>query len=264
MNAKVILMVALAASAAGAFAKDEEAKSAKKRPPVPYRETQAYQRRMGGDLIQPNTMQGKFIVFDAVGLTNSVDAVVRGIKAIYHLDASATDLKKTPAAGELTRVLKDNKANAAIFLVDDNGMPSFLLAPEDGWALVNVAGLKTKETKLYAERVDKELWRAFAFVCGAGITSTPGCVMNPVHSVWDVDALMSNMISPSAGQGMDFAMKKMGLRPFRRVTYRQACKEGWAPAPTNDFQKAIYESVKEGKDAPTKGMKIKFDPKAGK
>ncbi len=33
--------------------------------------------------------------------------------------------------------------------------------------------------------------------------------------------------------------------PFaRRTTYKQAVKEGWAPAPTNDIQRAVWDSVK--------------------
>jgi hypothetical protein len=41
--------------------------------------------------------------------------------------------------------------------------------------------------------------------------------------------------------------------------------EGWAPAPTNEVQKAIAAQVKaEQSKEPTKGMKIKYDPKAGR
>ena len=43
----------------------------------------------------------------------------------------------------------------------------------------------------------------------------------------------------------------------RYVTYRQACIEGWAPAPTNDVQKAIWEKVHSEKErGPSHGLKI--------
>ena len=45
------------------------------------------------------------------------------------------------------------------------------------------------------------------------------------------------------------------------VPYRTACREGWAPAPTNDIQKAIWNEVRQ---LPTKPIKIEFDPKKGK
>ena len=44
-------------------------------------------------------------------------------------------------------------------------------------------------------------------------------------------------------------------------TYRQACQEGWAPAPKNDEQKAIWNQVHA---IPDKPIKIEFDPKRGK
>jgi len=42
---------------------------------------------------------------------------------------------------------------------------------------------------------------------------------------------------------------------------REACQEGWAPAPTNDIQKAIWNEVRQ---LPAKPIKIEFDPAKGK
>ena len=33
----------------------------------------------------------------------------------------------------------------------------------------------------------------------------------------------------------------LGVVPAETATYRQACREGWAPAPTNDVQRAIWD-----------------------
>ena len=44
-------------------------------------------------------------------------------------------------------------------------------------------------------------------------------------------------------------------------THKKACQEGWAPAPTNDVQKAIWEKVHA---IPDKPMTIEFDPKKDK
>ena len=36
--------------------------------------------------------------------------------------------------------------------------------------------------------------------------------------------------------------------PYIESTYRKACREGWAPAPTNDVQKAIWEDINATKE----------------
>ena len=43
-------------------------------------------------------------------------------------------------------------------------------------------------------------------------------------------------------------LNALGFKPRRRLTYRRACQEGWAPAPTNEFQKAVWEQVKADKE----------------
>ena len=45
---------------------------------------------------------------------------------------------------------------------------------------------------------------------------------------------------------------------MRRIPYRQACKEGRAPVPTNDVQRAIWNKVHQIPDSP---LVIEFDPK---
>lgn len=89
--------------------------------------------------------------------------------------------------------------------------------------------------------------------------------MNPLYSLDDLDALKNDMISPEGLSGMNLCFKKLGITPYRRVSYRDACREGWAPAPTNEFEKVIWEKVKaENSKEPTKGLKIKYDPKKGR
>lgn len=38
--------------------------------------------------------------------------------------------------------------------------------------------------------------------------------------------------------------KNRGIPQLERTTYRLAVKEGWAPAPTNDIQRAVWDKVK--------------------
>ncbi len=53
----------------------------------------------------------------------------------------------------------------------------------------------------------------------------------------------------------------LGVKPAHERTYRQACKEGWAPPPTNDIQRAIWQKVHKIPDNP---MTIEYDPKKDK
>ena len=43
--------------------------------------------------------------------------------------------------------------------------------------------------------------------------------------------------------------KAMGIGLVRRTTYKKACEEGWAPPPTDEFQKAVAEKVAAKKAA---------------
>lgn len=47
------------------------------------------------------------------------------------------------------------------------------------------------------------------------------------------------------------------ITPAEIQTYRNACRQGWAPAPTNDYQKAIYERMQADKErGPSKPLTI--------
>jgi hypothetical protein len=56
-------------------------------------------------------------------------------------------------------------------------------------------------------------------------------------------------------------LSRIGVTQPEFTTYRKACKEGWAPTPTNDVQKAIWDRIHA---TPKNPMKIEFDPKKGR
>ena len=56
-------------------------------------------------------------------------------------------------------------------------------------------------------------------------------------------------------------MRAYGVTPGNIETYETACCQGWAPTPTNDLQKAIWDKVHA---IPATPMKIEFDPKKGR
>ena len=53
-----------------------------------------------------------------------------------------------------------------------------------------------------------------------------------------------------------------GVTPLRKTIYRKACQEGWAPAPTNEYQKAIWDKVRSEKErGPTNPIEIPMPKK---
>lgn len=208
--------------------------------------------RLGGRLIKPGTMKGKFMFMDAqdrVGMDVGCDAVAKKVNFFIQFDAYA--IKGTvPNLKTADKSLADSGANAAVFLVDDDVLPALLVAPERRWAFVNVRPLaadKPDQERLEF-RTRSELWRAFAMVLGAGDTESTACVMNPCVSLADLDKAESGMISMEPLATIQAHAKKIGITPYVRAFYRTACKEGWAPAPTNEYQRAIWDKVMADKE----------------
>ena len=58
-----------------------------------------------------------------------------------------------------------------------------------------------------------------------------------------------NLISTQSGK-MDISAQveasagKLGLGKIRTATYRAACMQGWAPVPTNDTQRAVWDEIR--------------------
>ncbi len=153
---------------------------------------------------------------------------------------------KEDAATLAETALKNTAVAAVVVIVDKPGQPALLVAPESRWAVVNVGALAT--TGVSAEtlelRAKKELLRAFSYVMGAANSGYEACVMKPVFKPEDLDAIKGETLAPDTLMKTSSQATKMGIKPARMTTYRKACEEGWAPMPTNSFQKAIWEEVK--------------------
>ena len=161
----------------------------------------------------------------------------------------------------------DGRGGAALVLIDDPDEPRMLIAPENGWAMVNVAALRSGDTKrtTFVRRLKQEFWRATCILLGAYESSSKPCLLTLVAGNDDLDRNVCIIPSVEPLPKVSVAARALGIIPCRCLIYEDACREGWAPAPTNDYQKAIWESVKaeQSKD-PEKAIKIKYDPKKGK
>lgn len=130
--------------------------------------------------------------------------------------------------------------------------PMLLCAPEENWATVNLTRLWEDEpdeatAKL---RVRKEVWRALGYALGAANPLQQPCLMRPIRRARDLDREKPEMCSPQPVMSMKWTASQLGLASYTRVTYRKACQAGWAPAPTNDVQKAIWKEIHTPPEAP--------------
>ena len=147
---------------------------------------------------------------------------------------------------------------SVVAIVNEPSWPILLVAPEARWAMINAHPLLSDGSKgKFLDRITKVMWRAFAYVGGAAHTIQGNCVMRPVENLSDIDRLNASTISPAPEMGIREHLTAIGVRPIVKMSYKKACIEGWAPAPTNDIQKAIWEQAKADKErGPTNPLTI--------
>ena len=196
----------------------------------------------------PNSQKGQIIFVNKQNRLpkNEIDSVCKTIE-------KATKCKA--AIGSI------EGAKIAIEIVDDATSPLMTAYPEDYRAIVNIRkldkSLKGKAfEKFYVSRCRKELLRAFCFACGAGGSQYPNNIM-AIGDITDLD-LYDEFIPGDTATICQTRLLRIGVTPVRFATYGKACREGWAPAPTNDIQKAIWDKVHA---MPTAPIKIKPETK---
>lgn len=154
--------------------------------------------------------------------------------------------------------IAQTKAQALILVVDNTTDPSLLVAPEARWAKVNVGKLKDKNA---VTRTKAEILRAFAFLCGGASSQFPNPMTGFIGDPAQIDELSTTELPMDVIGRFRNYLGQMGITPYVEKTYLKACQEGWAPPPTNDVQKTIWNEVHT---IPDKPMKITFDPAAKK
>ena len=129
-----------------------------------------------------------------------------------------------------------------------------IAAPEEGWALVNRRACATPE------RTAKESVKAFALIAGAA-NSNYGVTFLSTTRPQELDSISAIEFPVDISECIKKQLAIINVMPEVNVTYRQACQEGWAPPPTNEYQKAAWDKVHA---PPEKPMKIKYDVDAKK
>ena len=177
--------------------------------------------------------------------------------------ASRMVIKEMPGTFRLDAVKIPDGISAAVFIVDNPSFPMSLVAIEGKWGMMNVAPLladspdKAKADK----RIAKDFVKIAALTFGGGCSQYSGSPLQPAFDSAGLDSVSGEHLTIDIVKAMSRNLTALGMKPSVRSTYRKACEEGWAPAPTNEFQKAVWDKVHS---APKTPMKIKFDPKKGR
>ena len=242
---KLIVAAALLALAAGAaqggkkvYTEEEKAALKEKR-----------LQKTGGIVLKEG--EGRIVVVNAQGKFSAgdIERALAPFRDFLKVRIDVRDGKWSFGDG------RPNDADVALFVVEDASLPMSLVAMEGRWGVVNVAALGG------GKQFDSEFARVGIATFGAGVSQYKVSPMQPVFRPSDLDGIVKPAITMDAGMAMNRNLEKAGVTKSKMTTYLKACQEGWAPAPTNDYQKAIWEETRK---LPEKPLQIKFDPKKGR
>lgn len=216
------------------------------------------EKRFGGFANRPAV--GKLGIYDCQTKLDWIFIQIKATQLGKSLNNLNVRAEKADAPKPGTFPTRPADANAAIFIVDDPAFPMSLAAPEARWGLVNVAALAADkpDAERLKDRFAKELCRVTASALGGWMSGMAG--MTTVTTLEELDAIKGDGLSTDVSVNVSRNLAKLGMTPPHHAPYSRACHEGWAPPPTNEWQKAIWDKAHE---LPSKPMKIKYDPKKG-
>ena len=221
-------------------------------------------KRFGGIVRKENSAFGKVVFLNAQKLVPA--SAFKQTLDYFDYEIHPLMEMKDVASVNLTNPSADiAKAGGKVGVVlgESADLPALLVAPELGWAVVNVAALKAgcKDNETLAARARKELMRAFALAGGASFMARGALVLEPgVRTPADLDPLPECSYGAEVRYALQTGLPGYGVTPWKQVTYKQACQEGWAHSPTNEYQQKIWDRIHK---LPSNPMKIEFDPKKG-
>ena len=219
--------------------------------------------KLGGYVVYPGSQKGSVAFIDTQG---DVDVAADFEEVIGHfrrqVPVKLDFAKSEPGSPEALKA--GAKADFAIVFVADASKPPTVVVPEEGYAVVNfaryTAGLKLPEDEAkYKRRCARAALKALVLLCGGGGSRYPGHVA-AAHTPQELD-FSHDKLPIDIQDSVKKYLAAAGVTAARRTIYQRACQEGWAPAPTNEYQKAIWEETRK---LPEKPIQIKFDPKKGR
>lgn len=210
-------------------------------------------RTFGGYLINEPKGNGRIGILNAQSRVSSdeLEKTAKYVQKFGKLPVEVKSVKLNQGDRATTAMVDAAGVKVGLFVVDDPKCDlSILIAPEARWAVVNVEALaKDKPSgELLAMRTRKQVARALCLLCGAGASQYPNTLLAPKKDYATLDRYKDEGLPPDVFMRMSYYMKDLGVHMIVRDTYAEACREGWAPPPTNQYQKAIYDTIKSGKE----------------
>lgn len=212
-------------------------------------------KRLGGYVAKPNTAQGQIVIVNAQNKVRAelIAEAINNVNEKLHYRISYTN-------GEFSLPSPKIEGEATLYVIDDASMPTLLSAPENRWAMVNLTRLSSgigDKKKILESRVKKELTRGFCLLCGTQDSnykeSLLGCKTKPE----DLDKHLDCRLPIDIPKRFGPYLAEYGIEPEVVLPYRQACMEGWAPQPTNEIQRTVWNEVHA---IPDKPITIEYDP----
>ena len=210
-------------------------------------------KNTGGLVMRNDSQKGEVVL---VNCNNAVDDSLLKDRADYF--AKETKFKFRISEGEFQFPSPNKQGSVSLFIIDSKHFPSLLIAPENGWALVNIDSLKTDKKTYFDARIKKEVTRALGHLLGACNSTYPNSLLSGIKSVADLDKNPEFRLQGDVFRRMPAYMVSFGVTPAHFATYKKACLEGWAAQPTNEYQKVIRDKVHQ---LPTDPIKIKPETK---
>ena len=213
----------------------------------------------GGAVVKPGSQKGKIVIADAQ--SRVPEKSIRDVIARIDPEKEYNIVyEKVIHCEDPVRLMKELRANFALVIVDDPKRPLSLVAPDDHWGLVNIAGidagLKSEKAKarFFEGRCRRQILRIFALAAGGGASQYQGNLTSP-GKLSNLD-FYDEAIPVDVRQRNENFLSTVGVTKKIQASYFTACQEGWAPAPSNELQKAIWDAIKA---PPAKPMKITYD-----
>ena len=205
--------------------------------------------RMGGRINAPDKEPGIcFLNCQKDVPPDRLEVALQRIRDTFHFSVYLRDAewKNMP---ELADLAATRKHAVVVALVDSPAYPQLLTAPDDAWGIVNLAPLKADRPKpeVLEARVLKMMMRGFAVSIGGLWGTQMGDVLHSADTLQQLDANTGKVPGPMAFENIYTRGKALKVATGGTVSYRQACKEGWAPAPTNDLQRGVWNEFHPAK-----------------
>ena len=212
-------------------------------------------KRNGGYVRKSGSAKGFFVLLNAQKSVPPADfsAALKVIDEQVLVQTKVLEVDKAHI-DTMREAMTQSGAGVGVAVVESESLPALLAAPEEGWGMVNVAKLRDSDPGKFAARVRLEILRAFGLAAGAMYAAQGDFVLQPVRKPSDLDSIKRQEFGVMMRRIFPLSLPYFGITPWHQATYQKAVQEGWAPAPTNEYQKAIWDKVHE---MPTEPIKIK-------